>query len=187
MTVGKTLGLLGLSGLVLSPIAGCGMIQRSIERLPIRAPDAPYVTTKEEVVEAMLRLAQVGPNDLVYDLGCGDGRIPIMAAQKFGARGVGVELDNDLVKLGRANAIKAGVADRVEFRLEDLFKTDVRPATVVALYLLPEMMERLKFTFREQLRPGSRIVAHSFNMGGDWVPDRTIREGIATIHLWVVK
>ena len=162
-------------------------MQRSFERLPIRTPDAPYVTTNDEVVAAMLRLANVGPTDVVYDLGCGDGRIPIMAAAKFGARGVGIELDNDLVKLGRANAAKAGVADRVEFRLEDLFKTDVRPATVVALYLLPEMMEKLKFNFRAQLRPGARIVAHSFSMGGDWPPDRTIREGIATIYLWVVK
>ena len=176
-----TLGALGsLVGLAL---AGC----ESIARLPIRVPDAPFVVTKEEVVEGMLRLANVGPNDVVYDLGCGDGRIPIMAAQKFGARGVGVELDTVLLKLARENAVKAGVADRVEFRLEDLFKTDVRPATVMALFLLPEMMERLKFTFRDQLRPGARIVAHEFMMGGDWPPDRTVKIGSATVHLWSVK
>ena len=172
--------LLALGGLML---AGCG----ALERLPIRVPDAPFVVTREEVVEGMLRLANVGPEDVVYDLGCGDGRIPIMAARLFGARGVGVDLDAALVKLARENAVRAGVADKVEFRLEDLFKTDVRPATVVALFLLPEMMERLKFTFRAQLRPGARIVAHEFAMGGDWPPDRTVRIGSSTVHLWVVK
>lgn len=164
-------------------LAGCG----SMERLPIRSPDAPFIVTREEVVEGMLRLANVGPNDVVYDLGCGDGRIPVMAAQKFGARGVGVDLDTSLLKLARQRALAAGVSDRVEFRVEDLFKTDVRPATVVALFLLPEMLERLKFTFREQLRPGSRIVSNEFGMGGDWPPDRTTKAGYATIHLWVVK
>jgi tRNA A58 N-methylase Trm61 len=169
----------GMSG---AALAGCG----AFERFPIRPPDAPYITTKEEVVEGMLRLARVGPNDVVYELGCGDGRIPIMAAQKFGARGVGVEIDNELVKLARSNAVKAGVADRVEFRLEDLFKTDVRPATVVALFLLPEMMERLKFTFKAQLRPGARVVAHEFGMGGDWPADRIEKVGTATVRLWTI-
>lgn len=172
--------LLALSALGLS---GCS----AIERLPIRTPDAPYVTTKEATVEAMLRLASVGPNDVVYDLGCGDGRIPIMAAAKFGARGVGIEIDAELVRLGRENARKAGVAERVEFRLEDLFKTDVRPATVVALFLLPEMMEKLQYSLREQLRPGARIVSHEFGWGSGWPPDRTVRAGDATIHLWTVK
>lgn len=164
-------------------LAGCG----AWERMPIRPPDAPFVVTRTEIVEAMLRLAKVGPNDVVYDLGCGDGRIPIMAAQKFGARGVGVELDNDLVKLARQNAVKAGVADRVEFRLEDLFKTDVRPATVVALFLLPEMMEKLAITLRRDLRKGARVVAHEFGMGGDWPPDRIEMVGTATVRLWVVR
>lgn len=172
--------LRALSALALS---GCS----AIERLPIRTPDAPYVTTKEATVEAMLRLASVGPNDVVYDLGCGDGRIPIMAAAKFGARGVGIEIDADLVRLGRENARKAGVAERVEFRLEDLFKTDVRPATVVALFLLPEMMEKLQYSLRDQLRPGARIVSHEFGWGSGWPPDRTVRAGDATIHLWTVK
>ena len=175
--------LAALSALGLTGFVGCS----SFERLPIRVPDAPFIVTKEDVVEGMLRLARVGPNDVVYDLGCGDGRIPIMAATKFGARGVGVEIDNDLVKLARANAQKAGVADRVEFRLEDLFKTDVRPATVMALFLLPEMMERLKFTFKAQLRPGARIVAHEFGMGGDWPADRIEKVGTATIRLWEIR
>ncbi len=135
----------------------------------------------------MLRLANVGPEDMVVDLGCGDGRIPIMAAQKFGARGLGVEIDPVLVRAGQANALRAGVADRVEFRLEDLFKTDVRPATVVALYLLPEMLEKLKFTLRDQLRNGARIVSHEFGWGGDWPPDRSVKVGTATVHLWQVR
>lgn len=164
-------------------LTACG----AFDRIPIRPPDAPYVTTKEEVVEGMLRLANVGPDDMVYDLGCGDGRIPIMAAQKFGARGLGVEIDPVLVRVGQANALRAGVADRVEFRLEDLFKTDVRPATVVALYLLPEMLEKLKFPLRANLRNGARIVSHAFDWGGDWPPDRTVNIGTTAVHLWQVR
>ena len=164
-------------------LTACG----AFDRIPIRPPDAPYVTTKEEVVEGMLRLANVGPDDMVYDLGCGDGRIPIMAAQKFGARGLGVEIDPVLVRVGQANALRAGVADRVEFRLEDLFKTDVRPATVVALYLLPEMLEKLKFPLRANLRNGARIVSHAFDWGGDWPPDRTVYVGTTAVHLWQVR
>jgi SAM-dependent methyltransferase len=163
-------------------LGACG----AFDRIPIRPPDAPYVTTREDIVLGMLTLAKVGPDDMVYDLGCGDGRIPIMAAQKFGARGLGVEIDPVLVRLGQDNAARAGVADRVQFRLEDLFKTDVRPATVVALYLLPEMMEKLKFTLRAQLRPGARVVSHEFLWGGDWLPDRSERVGTTTIHLWQV-
>ncbi|MSQ18568.1 MAG: class I SAM-dependent methyltransferase [Betaproteobacteria bacterium] len=135
----------------------------------------------------MLRLANVGPDDIVYDLGCGDGRIPIMAAQKFGAHGLGVEIDPALVRAGQANALRAGVTDRVQFRLEDLFKTDVRPATVVALYLLPEMMEKLQFTLRAQLRPGARVVSHEFGWGSGWLPDRSEKVGTATIYLWQVR
>lgn len=164
-------------------LAACG----AFERLPIRAPDAPFVTTKDETVEAMLRLAHVGPADVVYDLGCGDGRIPIMAATRFGARGVGIELDAGLVREARANAAKAGVSDRVTFHVEDLFVTDVRPATVVALFLLPEMMEKLKHSLRQQLRDGARVVSHEFGWGGDWPPDRTTVVGAARIHLWQVR
>ena len=164
-------------------LTACG----AFDRIPIRPPDAPFVTTREDIVLGMLQLANVGPNDLVYDLGCGDGRIPIMAAQKFGARGLGVEIDPVLVRTAQANARRAGVADRVEFRLEDLFKTDVRPATVVALYLLPDMMEKLQFTLREQLRPGARVVSHEFVWGLGWPPDRTERVGTTPIHLWEVR
>ena len=164
-------------------IAGCG----AFDRIPIRPPDAPYVPTKQEVVEGMLDLARVSANDVVYDLGCGDGRMVITAARKYGARGVGIEIDPSLVKLGTENARAAGVSERTSFRLEDMFKTDIREATVMALYLLPELMERLKFTFRAQLRPGARIVAHEFGMGGDWVPDRVATIGSSRILLWEVR
>lgn len=171
----RTLAALGLG------LAGCG----SIERLPIRIPDAPFVVTRQEVVVAMLELAQVGPSDNVYDLGCGDGRIPITAAKQFGASGVGVDLDAGLVKEAAAAARAEGVSERVQFRVEDLFKTDVRPATVVTLYLLPEMLERLEPTLRSQLRPGSRVVSHKFLIG-TWPPQETKTLPGAVLYLWTV-
>ncbi len=168
-------GALGLSG--------CA----AFDRLPIRAPDAPYVPTKQEVVEQMLALARVTAKDVVYDLGCGDGRIVITAAREHGARGVGVEIDRELVRVATENARAAGVSHLTSFRLEDMFKTDVREASVVALYLLPELMERLKFNLRAQLRPGARIVANEFGMGGDWEPDRIVPIGTSRIMLWEIR
>lgn len=164
----------------LTLLSACG----SWELLPIRTPDVPFVVTDEDVVVAMLKLAAVGPGDTVYDLGCGDGRIPITAASQFGARGVGVDLDAGLVKKATESARAAGVADRVEFRVEDLFQTDLRPATVVTVYLLPPMLERLEPTFRSQLRHGARIVSHQFTMGSIWPPDQTQSLGAATLFLW---
>ena len=133
-------------------------------------PEVPYVPTPEEVVVAMLQMAGVTPNDIVYDLGCGDGRIVITAAKVFGARGVGVDIDPNLVRQSNENARKAGVADRVRFIEQDLFETDIREATVVALYLLPELNLQLRPKLLRDLRPGSRIVTHEFDMG-DWKPD----------------
>ena len=150
---------------------------------------APYVQTPDDVVTAMLRLAGVGPADMVYDLGSGDGRIVIVAARDFGARGVGVELEPRLVTESRELARRRGVADRTEFRQQDIFVTDVSPATVVTVYLSPELNERLRPRFLAQLRPGSRIVSHDFLMG-DWKPARTITvrgpDRTHTLHLWVV-
>ena len=133
-------------------------------------PEVPYVPTPEVVVVEMLQMAGVTPNDIVYDLGCGDGRIVITAAKVFGARGVGVDIDPNLVRQSNENARKAGVADRVRFIEQDLFETDIREATVVALYLLPELNLQLRPKLLRDLRPGSRIVAHEFDMG-DWKPD----------------
>jgi hypothetical protein len=138
----------------------------------------------------MLEVADVSENDVVYDLGSGDGRIPLTAATEYGARGVGVEIDPDLVAKSRAKAKAAGVTDRVEFRQQDLFETTLGDATVVALYLWPEINVKLRPKLLRQLDPGDRIVSHDFRMG-EWEPDRVVdagqdKTGTATIYLWVV-
>lgn len=132
---------------------------------------APYVPTPQEVVERMLELAQVTAKDVVYDLGCGDGRIVITAAKKYGARGVGLDIDPERIAESKANAEKAGVTGLVEFRLQDAMTADVSPATVVTLYLLSSSNLKLRPRLTKQLRPGARIVSHAFSMG-DWVPDK---------------
>jgi SAM-dependent methyltransferase len=152
--------------------------------------DAPYVSTSQRVVNQMLEAADVGPTDVVYDLGSGDGRIPIAAAQRHGARGVGIEIDPDLVAKARTNAEEAGVADRVELRRGDLFEADLSDATVVALYLWPEINVKLRPKLLRALDPGDRIVSHDFRMG-DWEPDRVIdlgpgKIGQETVYLWIV-
>jgi len=152
--------------------------------------DAPFVATERRVARRMLELAGVTSEDVVYDLGSGDGRIPIIAAQHFGARGVGIEIDPNLVAKSRKQARIAGVADRVEFRQKDLFDADVRDATVVALYLWPEINVKLRPKLLRQLDSGDRIVSHDFRMG-EWEPDRTLKAGkdktgTATLYLWTV-
>jgi SAM-dependent methyltransferase len=136
-----------------------------------REPDVNYVPTPEEVVREMLKMAQVTPNDIVYDLGCGDGRIVITAAKVFGARGVGVDIDPVRIKESNENARKAGVTDRVKFVEQDFFKTDLSKATVVTLYLYPELNLRLRPKLFRELRTGTRIVSHEFDMD-DWKPDK---------------
>ena len=134
--------------------------------------DVPFVPTPNEVVEEMLKMANVSNGDVVFDLGSGDGRIPITAVKKYGAkRATGVEINPDLVKKSRENAKQAGVADRVEFLQQDLFKTDLSGASVVTLYLLPDVNLKLRPKLLQELKPGTRIVSHAFNMG-DWKPDR---------------
>ncbi len=135
-----------------------------------REPDVRYVPTPEEVVMEMLKMARVTPNDMVYDLGCGDGRIVITAAKVFGARGIGVDIDPVRIKESKENARKAGVTDRVEFVEGDLFKIDLREATVVTLYLLEGLNLQLRPKLLRELRPGTRIVSHEFGMD-DWKPD----------------
>jgi SAM-dependent methyltransferase len=152
----------------------------------VRAYDVPYVPTPEPVVREMLRLAKVGPKDLVYDLGSGDGRIVIMAAKEFGARGVGVDIDPRRILEARENAHKAGVADRVEFVQGNLFDVDLRPATAVTLYLLPLVNLQLKAKLLTELRPGTPVVSHAWDMGSDWEPavERTVSD--RKIYLWRV-
>lgn len=165
---------------------------------PVRSPQAvglgserslaPFVPSPPEVVDRMLTLAKVGPGDVVYDLGCGDGRIVIAAAQKFGARGVGVDIDPRLVIQAEANAKAAGVQNRVKFLIEDAMKVDVSDATVVTLYLLSASNVKLRPLLTKQLRKGARIVSHSFAIG-DWEPEvvDTFRDAAGTsrtLYLW---
>lgn len=128
--------------------------------------DAPYVSTPQQVVDEMLKLAQVGPTDVVYDLGCGDGRFVINAASRYGARGVGIDLDPLRIAQAREGARREGVADRVSFRQEDLFKADFSAATVVTLFLFTELNARLAPRLRAELKPGARIVAYEYGIPG---------------------
>ena len=132
---------------------------------------APYVPTPAEVVDRMLQLGQVGKGDVLYDLGCGDGRIPITAAKRFGTRGVGVDIDPQRIAEANANAKKEGVSHLVTFKLQDAMATDVSEATVVTLYLLSASNLKLRPILTRQLKPGARIVSHAFSMG-DWQPDK---------------
>lgn len=147
--------------------------------------DVPYVATLDEVVERMLALAEVGPTDHVADLGCGDGRILIAAARTRGASGYGVDLDPRRIREAERNARRAGVAGRLRFEMRDLFKAPIAEASVVAIYLLPEINLRLRPRLLAELRPGTRIVSHAFDMG-DWHPDRTADVEGARIFLWIV-
>jgi SAM-dependent methyltransferase len=160
----------------------------------LAADEVPFVTTPDAVTSAMLELAQVGPRDHVIDLGSGDGRIVITAARRFGASGLGVEIVPELVEKSRQLARAAGVHERVEFRTQDLFETDLRRATVVTMYLLPEVNLQLRPRLLA-LAPGTRVVSHDWDMG-DWKPDRTIKvdapdksiglEKSSQVHLWIV-
>ena len=156
---------------------------------PKKVPDVVYVPTPQVVVDKMLEMAKVGKNDVLYDLGSGDGRIVVTAAQKFGTRGTGIEIDPKLVKQATANAETAKVSDRVQFLEQDLFQTDISSATVVTLYLLPELNLRLRPTLLKTLKPGTRIVSHDFDMG-IWKPEKVERVKSPrrehTIALWVV-
>jgi ubiquinone/menaquinone biosynthesis C-methylase UbiE len=157
--------------------------RRKLEQFEL---DVPYVPTKQEVVEAMLELAKVTSTDVVYDLGCGDGRIVVSAAQKFGARGVGVDIDPERIAEANASAVHAKVTNRVKFILGNLFDADIREATVVTLYLLPEINLKLKPKLLRDLKPGTRVVSHDFTMGRDWPPETTVRMGRDTIYMWTI-
>jgi SAM-dependent methyltransferase len=164
-------------------LAGCAGVKPVVQR----APDAPYIRTRDDVVAAMLDLARVGPGDRLYDLGCGDGRIVIAAARDFGASGVGIELDPALVGLANANAREARVADRVTFRNGDLFQEDFSDATVVTVYLGAKVNLKLRPKLLRELKPGARVVSHQFDMGPDWPPDRQVQVGKSTLYLWTVR
>jgi tRNA A58 N-methylase Trm61 len=153
---------------------------------PLRQPDVIYLPTPREAVLAMLKLANVGPGDIVYDLGSGDGRVVIAAVKEFGAaRGMGIDLDSALIRDADGNAERAGVSDRVRFLNQDLFDTDVREATVVTLYLLPWLNRKLIPKLKSELKPGSRIVSYRFDMG-DWKPDQTLTVNGQRLYFWRV-
>ncbi len=172
-------GLTAAVGLIALPPAAASSQSQSL---------APYVPTPQEVVDRMLTLAGVTKDDVVYDLGCGDGRIPITAAKKYGARGVGVDIDPQRIQESNENAKAAGVEHLVTFKLQDAMTVDVSPATVVTLYLLSSSNAKLRPILTKQLKPGARIVSHSFDMG-DWVPLKTESFQDATgytrtLYLW---
>ena len=148
------------------------------------ARDVPFVPTPEAVVDEMLALAKVGPGDVVYDLGSGDGRI-VIAAAKQGARAVGIDIDPQRIREARSNARQAGVADRVEFRQGDLFESDISEASVVTLYLLTAVNRQLRPKLLSELKPGTRVVSHAFDMG-DWKPVATRHIGQSTVYFWIV-
>lgn len=178
--------------------AACAAAQQSeVKQQDIPAPtpqptqvrkDVPYVPTPQNVVDEMLTLANVTKDDVVYDLGSGDGRLVITAVKKFGAkRGFGVDIDPQRVAESNANAKAAGVTDRVQFAAQDLFQTDLKDATVVTLYLLPAVNLRLRPKLLSELRPGTRVVSHAFDMG-DWAPQKTVtvQPGGQRLMLWTI-
>ena len=181
------LSLAALAAVCLTAEPGAQTIQPQQKRLD--APHlAPFVPTPQEVVDKMLQLADVTKADIVYDLGCGDGRIPITAAKVYGARGVGVDIDPQRIAESNANAKAAGVTHLVTFKLQDALTTDLSEATVVTLYLLSSSNLKLRPILTRQLKPGTRIVAHNFGMG-DWEPDKvdTFNDSAGsrrTLYLW---
>jgi SAM-dependent methyltransferase len=159
---------------------------------PAQQSLAPFVPSPDDVVDRMLTLAKVTRNDVVYDLGSGDGRIPIAAAKKYGAKGVGIEISPELVAQSRANARAAGVESLVEFRQQDVMTADISNATVVTLYLLTSSNLKLKPLLTSQLKPGARVVSHAFSMGAEWPADTvdqfvTSRGDEITLYLWSVR
>jgi ubiquinone/menaquinone biosynthesis C-methylase UbiE len=148
--------------------------------------ETPWVPSPDEVIDSMLRTARVGRRDIVYDLGCGDGRIVIAAARDFGARGVGIDIEPERIREANEAAKAAGVSARVRFIEQDFHQTDVAPATVVAIYLYTREMTKLKPKLLAQLKPGSRVVAYQFNGFGDWAPRKVIRKHHYPVYYWVV-
>ena len=152
----------------------------------LRSPDVVFVPTPHEVVEAMLNVAKVGKGDVLYDLGSGDGRIPITAAQKYGiARGIGIDINPERIREANENLARAGVGDRVRFVNADLFESKIGDATVVTLYLLPELNLKLLPKLLKELKPGTRIVSHAFDMG-TWKPEQALEVGRRSVYFWTI-
>jgi ubiquinone/menaquinone biosynthesis C-methylase UbiE len=152
---------------------------------PARTPDVPYVPTPQEVVDEMLKLAEIKPTDVLYDLGCGDGRIVVTAAKRYGIRAVGIDINPERISEANENARKAGVTDKVKFIQGDLFQTSLKEPTVLTLYLLPAVNLKLRPKILDEMKPGARIVSHSFDMG-DWQPEKTVDVDYRKIYFWTV-
>jgi precorrin-6B methylase 2 len=176
--------LSALSGVFLIAASAATQAQPAATTAKPRVPDVIFVPTPPEVVDAMLQVAKVGPNDVLYDLGSGDGRIPVTAAKRFGTRGVGVDIDPVRIQEARANAKKEGVTDKVQFIQGDLFEQDLSKATVISLYLLPSLNLKLRPTLLK-LKPGTRIVSHAFDMG-DWAPEQSLNIDGRMVYFWTV-
>lgn len=178
--------------ILLSAAAATGLMMlpfgRALARITAAMPrlDVPYVPTPQDVVNKMLDLARVGKNDTLFDLGCGDGRIVVTAAKVRGARGTGIDIDPVRIAEATDNAKKAGVSDRATFRVGDLFKTDFSTATVVTLYLLPNINAKLRPQLWKQLKVGTRVVSHAFDMGAEWPAEKTVEVDGRTIYYWTV-
>ncbi len=149
----------------------------------LREPDVIYVPTPQEVVNEMLKLAEVKSGDIVYDLGCGDGRTVITAAKEYGVKAVGIDINPERIAESKENAEKAGMTGKVEFRNEDLFEADIKEATVVTLYLLQSLNVKLRPKLWADLKPGTRVVSHAFDMG-DWEPEKQIEVDGRRVFLW---
>ena len=172
--------------LVFAASAGAQTATQQAPQKELRAPDVVFVPTPQDVVEAMLKVAKVGKGDVLYDLGSGDGRIPITAAQKHGiARGVGIDINPERIKEANENLAKARVGDRVHFINADLFESDLSEATVVTLYLLPALNLKLLPKLLKELKPGTRIVSHAFDMG-KWKPEQTLKVGTRDVYFWTI-
>jgi ribosomal protein L11 methylase PrmA len=166
-------------------IALAGLIAAVPAAAQNRLPDVIFVPTPQELVEDMLRLANVKQGDVLYDLGSGDGRIPITAAKTYGIRAIGIDIDPERITEATENAKKAGVSKLVEFRNQDLFQSDFREATVVTLYLLPDLNVKLRPRLLAELKPGTRIVSHQFEMG-DWKPEKKLEANGRVVYFWVI-
>jgi cyclopropane fatty-acyl-phospholipid synthase-like methyltransferase len=174
--------------LVATGFALAGLVVPSSAQIArLKPPDVKFVPSPDSVVEAMLKLARVTAADVVYDLGSGDGRIPIAAAKEYGARGVGIEIDPIRIREANDNLVKAGVGDRVRFVQQDLFEADISEATVVTLFLLTRLNQQLMPKLKRELRRGTRIVSHQFRMDDTWPPEESQDVFGLTIYLWTIR
>ena len=187
---GKAVSFAGRRRMLVLGVAGIAGsltgLSSSAQNSPWGQLDVPYQPSPQPVVDKMLVLAAVNKNDLLYDLGCGDGRIVITAARQYGARGVGIDLDPQRIVEAKANAKQAGVEDRVKFIVGDLYASDFSDATVVTLFLWPQVNLKLRPILWRQLKPGTRVVSHLWDMGPEWPPEKTVQVQDRKIHYWTI-